>query len=563
MNFFSELFSQLSKVFGSQPAARRLMVFLIMAGSIGGLVYLMLQARVGTYKTLYSNLQAADAAEAAGKLRMAEIPVRFTDNGTTIQVPTSRWDQGLMILAQEGLPGSGTPGYDELMGKSSIGVSDFELKVRYHRSLEGELARTIMTIRGVERARVHLALPKPTLFVKDTPKATASVILKLRSGETLTDKEVRGMVLLVSGAVEGLDPETVSIIDSHGDLLNDHPGSKDQPSITDRVGYKVQYENRLKDRIETMLAKTVGDGKVVARVNADFNFTQKTTTEDKFDPDSQVVRKEIVRGEGTGTEAAKSAASGAGSDPNTPAQKGTETSTETPKHDSKSKLDKETEFALSHTSSQLVETVPALQRITVSVFVDGNYDEVDDGKGGKRKEFVARDAKQMATLEEAVKSIIGYSEERAGGVGDVVTVKSVSFQANDTAGLEAVPEPKINPDLIRELVQWGIVVFIALLLIFTVLRPAVRSVSIVSPAALPAGVSGGGSAQLQHALGAAAARGLPDGAAEANEAAHKLAQANALKLESKEQLSNQLASATLSDVPKAARVIKQWLEEKK
>lgn len=562
MNFFSQLIAQLSGVFGSQNAARRGIVFAVMALSLAGLGYMIVRAKTGPYKTLYSNMQPSDAAEAASKLQMAQIPARFGENGATLQVPAGKFDQALMILAQEGLPSSGTPGYDELMGKSNIGVSDFELKVRYHRSLEGELARTIMAINGVERARVHLALPKPTLFVRETAKPTASVVLKLRSGARLTDKEVNGIVLLVSGAVEGLESKAVSIIDQDGKLLNQTDQPEEQAIMSDRIAYKLNYENLLKERIESMLGKTVGDGKVVAHVNADFDFAQRTTTEERFDPDSQVARRETILDEGpAGNGLTPTNAGGAGSDSNLPPP-GSPSGGFVATGAAKSRNDRETEYEISKTTAQVVETVPLLHRITVSVLVDGTYDEVDDGEGGTRREFVARDASEMATYEEAVKNVIGYSEDRPGGVSDMVTVKSVAFQLNEVEPFAEEAEPLMNPDLLRDLIQWGIVALIGLLLIFTVLRPAMKSVSVVQTREALAGGAAGALPEGAAARGVGGPAGgvaLPSGESESGSAIGETKN----QIQRQTQLTFELGNTTAQDLPKAARVLRQWLEEKR
>jgi flagellar M-ring protein FliF len=562
MNFIGQLISQLSSVFGSQTAARRVVVFAVIGISIAGLVYLMFQARVGSYKTLYTSLSQADAAEAAGKLQQANIPTRFGENGSILQVPSRKFDQALMILAQEGLPNSGTPGYDELMGKSNIGVSDFELKVRYHRSLEGELARTIMAIHGVERARVHLALPKPTLFVRETPKPTASVILKIRSGAKLTDKEVNGIVLLVAGAVEGLEPESVSIIDDGGNLLNINRDPKEGAAIGDRVAYKIEYENLLKDRVESMLERTVGKGKVVAHVSADFDFAQRTVTQETFDPDSQVVRRETTLDEGTGGPGVTPTNSGVtGSDANIPPEQKPGGGFATNANAAKKRSDRETMYEISRTNTQIVETVPLLQRLSVSVLVDGNYVERQNTEGDATREFVARDAREIATFEETVKNAIGFSDERPGGLSDQVTVKSVAFQLNDVGEFTEVAEPMMNPDLIRDIVQWALVAIIGFVLIFAVLRPAVKSVTIIPGAALT-GLAAGGAlpegAVHRTLPGGATAGALPRG-----EERSKLSEEVAQVLQRANELSTQLGSATAQDVPRAAGVIRQWLEEKR
>ncbi len=502
-----QFFEQLINLFGSQASGRRAMFLGIMAATIIGLSALVFQAKTGNYRQVFGELPPGEAAMAAAKLRRMDIDARLDSSGTSIEVPSVQFDLAMMALAEEGLPATGVAGYD-LMDKSGIGLSEFEQKVRHQRSIEGEIARTIMVIRGIERARVHLALPKPSLFVREATRPTASVFVKVRSGQSLTAKNVRGISALVSSAVEGLESSGVSIIDSEGVMLNEGAGDDGAPGLGDRLAFKVEYEDRVKNRIEAMLSRTVGIGKVVAQVSTDFDFAETSTSTESYDPDGQVVRRENHLGEGGASAAAAAEAGAAGSSSNLPPGS-TGTTTGTGTGGTGSKFDRETFYEITRTMSQKVETVPLLQRQTVSVLVDGKYDEVEDADGNTIREFAQLDAATIQTLEESVKNIMGFSEERASGLADVVSVRCVQFQSlgDDVLG-EAFEAPMITPSLMRDIVQWAMVGLISVLLIFMVLRPAVRSVALIPPpVAAAAGALGSG-----HAGGAAAAIGGGTGA---------------------------------------------------
>lgn len=601
MNTFLQ---QLSQFFSSQSLARRLVLLLIVVASLGGLAAIAMRAKTGTYRTIYSNLTLADAADASSRLRQIDIPVRFAEGGSALQVPTRFWDQALIVLAQDGFPSSGNIGY-ELMDKSSIGLSDFEQKVRYHRSLEGELSRTIMAIDGIERAKVHLALPKPSLFVSEQAEPTASVVLKVRGGRTLEPNEVKGIARLVASAVEKMNPEDVSIVDSQGNMLNQGLDPNEETlALSNRLAYKVEYENRLKERIESMLAKTVGDGKVVARVNADFDFAQRSMTQETYDPDGQVVRQEKWYGEGPAAGGSGAGSAGpAGSDSNLPPGDPGATTVGALGADANAKTDRATFYEISRTTQQIVETVPILERITVSVLVDGSYVEVETPEGELTQEFRPLPESEIAVLTDAVRNIIGYSEDREGGTADSVTVSSVPFRVNEVE-LEETPlvERLLTPHLIREIIQWSIVGLIGLLLILMVLRPAVRSVAIVgsggttqglpgpqsgdrasisgagrmlasgagqqqarlsgqgAPAGLPGGPTATGAQGAQAALGtqsafAGAPAGADAGAAFLNSPhLHAVRQAN--------EAEAAIAQAAQSNIPKAAAIVRSWLDER-
>lgn len=555
-NFFALLLQQLSALFGSQSAARRFLVLIIMVGSIGLLVYIAMRAQSATYKPVLSNVQQSEAARALGTLKMIGIPAKLGDGGTSVLVPMGkRWDQALIMLSQEGFPNNGTVGY-ELMDKSSIGRSDFEQKIKYHRSLEGELARTIATINGVDRAKVHLAMPKQSVFVSEQVKPSASVVIKTRPGATLSDAEVRGISVLVARAVgQGMGPEDVSVVDTRRGMLNPAKEVERSSSVNNRLTFKTDHENLLRERIESALAKTVGAGKVVARVNADYDFTQTVTTSETYDPDSQVIRQstEVTEG-GASIVDAGAAGSGSslppgGSEPN--ATRG------------RSRSDSKLYYEIGKTTLQSTQTVPLLQRLTVSVLVDGLYEEVDDGSGNVTREYSPRSARELADLENSVKAIVGYSEERPGGAVDLVTVSSVQFQiGEDEFGEETAAPPLFTPDMIQNLAQWLVLAAISVMLIFLVLRPAVKSISVVTSAApsLPSPVAAppGRLAQAAPAVGAIGA-GEPSANVSALPPSSRVTDKLSAKIQQDALDKADLSHVAYSDPVRTAGILRQWI----
>lgn len=575
MNFFSTLIEQLATLFNSQAMARRVLVFGILGVSISGLVYIMTRARSGSFKTVATVAQPGELAEAIWKLHQLDIPTSIDDSGTTLKVPNSKYHQAAMILAEEGLVGGrAIQGYSELMDSPGIGLSDFEQKVRFHRSLEGELARTVMWINGVDRARVHLARPQPSLFITERAKPTASVMLKLRPGVTLTGKNVLGIANLVANAVEDLEPEAVTIVDTKtGRMLNEDLDADGSGSVTSWVSYKTDFENRLKRKIEGMLERTVGAGKVIAHVNAEFDFRQKTTTSETFNPDEVVARRQNIRADGPLSSATARTSGPTGSGSNLVPGGGATGSTSIGAAAATEQFDRETFFEISKTTSHEVQTVPILLRQSVAVLVDGIYDETDDGSGNITRTFKERE--DLSDLEVTVKSVIGFTEDRGGNVeGDVVSVSSVPFQIDTFDSEEALPaSPFLSPDMIREAIRWGIVGLIGVLLIFLVLRPAVKSVSLVPmPAAaqgsLPAPARRDVAAQLPG--GSQAVAGLPEGAEgladfddeELDDEHESIVGADSLrKLRKESKIHEELMQATKSNIPKAAGIVRQWLDE--
>lgn len=518
MGFLSVLTQQLGILLKSQSTASRLMLLLIIIGSIGGMAWLALHAKGGSYTALYSNMQSSDGMEAMAKLRQIGIEAKLENGGTTLMVPANKADDAAVLLSMENIPGSGTIGF-EAMDKTSIGQTKFQQEKNYHRMREGELARTLLSIHEIEHARVHLALPESSVFVKDEHAATASVVLTLHRGATLNERQLNGIVHLVSRGIEGLKPEDVSIIDSYGNLLNSSkPDNETQASLTQQ-SLKTQYEDLLKSRIESMLEPVIGRGKLSARVQADFDFSTMHQITETFNPDEQEqqIRMQKISREGDGK--AVAGVSGVpGSTSNMPDQAAGPRTGQAPTSSTTAaggKLDMTTDYALSRKWAESNQTIPTPQRVTVAVLVDGTYKP--DSSGKKEPEYIPRTAEELKKVEDLVKATIGFSDKRK----DLVTVECAQFQTNAP---DQEKEPWWNNYQLRQMlplgIQWGVIGLVSLLLILMVLRPAIKNI-MVTPAtpayggllAAPGrslGGEGGSGGAHQLGSGAKGAAGLPE-----------------------------------------------------
>jgi flagellar M-ring protein FliF len=515
MNFFSLLVRQLTSLFSSQSAARRFFVFVVLTGSIGALGYLTVKARTGAFRTLPVNLPPAEAGAAAAALRNLDIPIRFTDDGSTFQVGSRRWDQALMVLASEGFL-NGAPG----QAPSTIGQPKSVIDDMLHGMSEARLARTIVTIAAIERAFVHLAAPPETIFIPadNAPRATASVMLKLRPGAQLSSKNVAGIAALVAHAVPNLDPDDVTIVDQNSQLLTHEASDRGGAVAMGHLEYKRDYERDLKERLENLLAKRVGEGRAVAFVAADFDFTQTTLTSEIFDPNSKTPIREKTLSQGgappAGATPAPAAISGAAA--------------------ARGRDDREVEYAVSRTTTQTVDAAPRLLRLSVSIMVDS--EKVTDA--------------ELPDLEALAQNVVGLSAEREGALGaDRITVRRAPLPAADIVadGGATAEEPLLDPHSLREIVRWAVVAVIGVLLILLVLRPAVKSISIgASPVREPAGLPSPGDAEP------------PEGA---DRAKLQLDRAVEEEIQRKPVTRKDVTDATRSNIPKAAGIVHQWLDE--
>ena len=282
-----ELGRRTRSLWDQMTASQKLMVLLSIALGVVAMVLLLSRAGKTEMVPLYTNLSASDAADIVAKLREMRVPYEISDGGTTIRVPFPDVYETRMNLASQGLPKGGTVGF-EIFDKTSFGVTEFTQKMNYRRALQGELTRTILQLREVEDARVHIAIPEPELYTDEQKPPTASVMVKLRSGATLTKGQVQGIVRLVSSSVEGLSPSNVTVLDVDGNILyaasdDSETGMVASLSVS-QLEAKRAYEKDLEKSVESMLTEVLGPRKVVVRVNAEINFDRREQNSEVFQP---------------------------------------------------------------------------------------------------------------------------------------------------------------------------------------------------------------------------------------------------------------------------------------
>jgi flagellar M-ring protein FliF len=377
------------------------------------------------YATLFSNLSQEDAAAIVEQLRTAKVPYKL-DNGNQVLVPSRQVYDLRLKLSSQGLPSGGGVGF-EVFDRSSFGITDFTQKLNYQRALQGELGRTIAQLKAVQQARVHLVIPQPTLFTERERPATASVVLKLRPGGSLTQQEVRAISHLVASSVEGLAPERITVVDTSGRVLS-LGNDRGLASLTStQLETKAAIESDLERRVTTMLEQVLGPGKASVRVAAQLNFDQIERTEERFDPNS-VVRQEQRSTESTqGTTTTPVGIPGANSNVNVPVLGGGTTNT---------RSNRESEvlnYEISKSVERKVVAPGAIARLSVAVMVDGLSRAVSSG--AETKEYVPRSAEELEKLRRVVTSAVGFNVAR----GDEVQLVEMPFDVS-TAERERVVE---------------------------------------------------------------------------------------------------------------------------
>jgi flagellar M-ring protein FliF len=262
------------------------------AAALAIVIVLTLWAKAPTYKVLFSNLNDKDGGAIVTQLSQMNIPYQFSENGSAILIPAEKVYDTRLKLAQSGLPKGGAVGF-ELIDQEKFGASQFSEQVNYQRAMEGELARTIETISSVVSAQVHLAIPKPSLFIREQKNPSASITLTLQSGRALDDGQINAIVYMVSSSVSGLPPANVTVIDQHGHLLT-QPDNNGRNLTSTQLKYTNQVEEDIQHRVETILQPVVGMGNVHAQITAQIDYDSRERTDETYQP-NQAPDKAAVR----------------------------------------------------------------------------------------------------------------------------------------------------------------------------------------------------------------------------------------------------------------------------
>ncbi len=463
----SAILGQATAGFMKLPLLQKILFPLILVGSVVGIIFVSKWANSPDYSVLYSDLSPADAAVVVEKLKAQKIKYELRADGGTIAVaPPEVVHELRMSLAADGVPKGGTIGFELLDQTSNLGATVFTERLKFLRALQGELERTIGSLDSISSVRVHITQPEKTVFARQATQPTASVMLKIRPGAELDKKQVKGIANLVAGSVEGLKTENVSIVDVFGNLLtvgNDE-ASQGIEGEANRIQFQREIEKGYIQRIEQMLQKVLGPGKVVARVTADLDFTSNEREEESYDPTGQVVRSERSVSEGAGGAAQRGGVPGVVSnlqaDPNILQNKDSS--------DNANRRENVKNYEVSRAVVKTSSPRGRLSRLSVAVLVDGNYDVVGDGPEAK-KSFKPLDSEVISRIESIVKGAVGFDSSR----GDVITVENIPFFE---LGDEAVADlkAKANYDIINVALLRGIPILAVLLFFMIVVRPLVK-----------------------------------------------------------------------------------------
>lgn len=431
------------------------------------------------YRVLYSNLSDRDGGAIIESLQQMNIPYKFAEGGGALLVASNRVHEARLKLASQGLPKGGNVGF-ELMENQKFGITQFAEQVNYQRALEGELARSVQTIGAVAAARVHLAIPKPSVFVKEQQKPSASVVLSLQGGRMLDSAQVSAIVHLISSSVPQLSDKNVTVVDQNGTLLSaSHNGTNGEGLDANQLKYVQQVEQGYIKRIESLLTPMLGANNVRAQVAADIDFSRIEQTAEIFKP-NQNPAESALRSQQT-SESMSGAGLNAGGVPgaltNQPPVPATApivsaaggsggASAANAENLSSMQKDSTVNFEVDRTIRHTVSPVGSVKRLSVAVVLNGSR-KVTDAKGKSSiKTLSDAEKEQISNL---VRDAVGFDQNR----GDSLNVQVAPFAEN----IEIVEETPIwqqagTIELAKDLVKYALIAAAMLFVIFRVIKPA-------------------------------------------------------------------------------------------
>ncbi len=537
MEFFEQLVIQLKSIYSKMSVSQRLSFGLVLVSVVICLGLVFFWSAKPDYVVLFSELADADAGKIHTKL--AELDIPFKIAGTTIKVPSQHVYTARLQLANEGLPKGKSVGY-EIFDKQTLGQTDYLQRLNFQRALEGELSRTISSLDLVEFARVHLVIPKPTIFSEEQESVSASIIVTT-TGRILPRDKVVGITHLVSSSVEGLDPGNVTILDANGTLLSDMMQDNQAVSMTSsQLQMQKNIEKYLESKVSTLLTGVLGPGKSIVRVTADVDFSQNEKTQEKYNPESQVARSE--------NRIEESAAQSGGT--------------------ANSSVEKViTNYEINKTVEHIIGATGKIARLSLAVVVDGSY-KIDKDAGKEGKIYVARTEEEKDSIKKLVITSLGISPNR----GDAVEVINIPFDKSYLDEQKIELDRMRNMDRLRSALKeagpWVIVIaiFVALFLSLqkVITQASLSKETVAGHGAFAGGGGGGGRPSMLAGIDRSTAAGeeLYEKMRQEEAANREQEEAEAMAERMiRERMEEEVSSLATANPDAVAKIIKAWLKE--
>jgi len=459
----SNFAKQIGMIWSRLQWSQRLTIISFAAAVLIGLGSLIAFMNRVDYQVLFRDLSPEDAQAIATKLREDKIDFVVSADGTSIQVAAAKEevDKLRLEVAGSGLARSGRAGY-ELFDKTQFGMTDFAEQVNYKRALEGELSRTVSSLNEISQARVHLVMPKDTLFEEKKEEAKASVLIRLRRGRELSQSSISGIVNLVSGAVQGLQPKNVSLVDEKGQVLSRPAPAGDGLQTELEADIRAQLEKGMIAKVVSILEPVVGKGKVHANASVELDFNSSEQTEETYSPNPQLIlsqqksEERVTPGGGpSGIPGTQSNIEGAGvSAASTPGRL---------------RQSETTNYEVNRLVRHTIQPKGQVRRISVAVILDHKPNVTRDDQGRLVTSYAPRTKEELDSCRELVLAAVGYNAER----GDTVTLENIPFFNELVDSGEETAPPwyvSLQPYLLPA-IKYSAFILLFLLVYLVVFRP--------------------------------------------------------------------------------------------
>lgn len=473
-SFFSQTLQNFIEFFRSLDMTRRMGLLAVAGLVLAAMAGIVVWSGKTDYKVLYTDLTKEDSAVIARMLEEGKINYQVADDGKTIKVPEDQVDIWRLEIAKKGVNFTGTVGY-EVFDKQSFGTTSFVQKINKQRALEGELVKTIMHIKGVTRARIHLSIPESSPFVAERKPPSASVVLDVERGVTMTPDEIKGVQSLVSSSVDGMRSHNVVVIDSRGKKLSENDGDNMSTETANQIALETKLNSQYEKKVEEILSRVIGEGKVIAKVAVKMDFTEKVETQTTYDSENTAVLSEVRNEQKmVGTRPSPQGIPGARS--NLPGETPQPGIPETRNDVDKSLVTRNMAVPTVVTKSK--KPTAQVSAISVAVMVDGKKVPVlaKDGTPMVNEDGITVTKYQAWTQEELnnfsqiVGSALGINQTR----GDSLVIKNMEFAKEDLSEMEAIMRARENRELMKNITKYLMIGAVITLFFFLVVRPFIQ-----------------------------------------------------------------------------------------
>ena len=421
-----ETLNQLLQLLISLPPSKKISMAFILSLVVAAFVVIFFWANQEEYQVLFNNLSPKDGGSVVAKLQEKKIPYKVGANGATVLVPSEKVYELRLALAGEGLPSGENVGF-EIFDHTDFGTTKFVQELNYRRALQGELARTINQFKEVNGSRVFIVIPKESLFLEEKKPASASIQLDLRS--SLPANKLAAIVHLAANAVEGLEPENVTVVDTKGRLIfkGNNRDSTSYLLSNAQLEYQRKVESEIRENVQTMLEGIVGAGKAIVRITAEIDYNKITLSEEEYDPEAKVVRSERNIEEST-----RAGENGNPTDQTSMNRRTGILPPSTGATNSKTKKDVATNYEINKITRSILKPAGTIKRLSVAAVIDGTYEMEKLEDGTTKKTYIPRSEAELKKFDELVKKAMGYNEDRE----DQITVDSISFAETIPTGMK-------------------------------------------------------------------------------------------------------------------------------